>query len=109
MERFLRYIKVDTRSDDRVTDRTPFHGKTVGSGAPSGAGELKDLGLEEVELDQQCFLTATLPANTKKKLPMIGFLAHLDTSTDFEGSGVKAQIVEKYDGRDIPLKGKGRH
>ncbi len=104
MERFLRYIKVDTRSDDMITDRTPSTEKQWDL-ARLLEGELKDMGMEEVELDAQCFLTATLPANTKKKLPVIGFLAHLDTSTDFEGSGVKAQIIEKYDGRDIPLKG----
>ena len=105
VERFLRYIKIDTQSDDTITDRTPSTEKQWDL-ARLLEGELKELGLEEIELNPQCFLTATLPANTNKKLPVIAFLAHMDTSTDFKGSGVKAQIIEHYDGQDIPLKGK---
>ena len=68
--------------------------------------ELKDLGLQDVLLNEKCFLTATLPANTDKNLPVIGFLAHMDTSPDFAAEGVSPQIIENYDGGDIVLKGK---
>lgn len=105
LERFLRYIKIDTQSDDSISDRTPTTEKQWDL-ARVLEKELKELGLQDVRLNEQCFLTACLPANTQKKLPVIGFLAHLDTSHDFSGKDVKAQIIEQYDGKDIPLKGK---
>ncbi len=105
LERFLRYITIDTQSDDSISDRTPTTDKQWDL-ARLLEKELKDLGLQDVHVNEQCFLTAVLPANTQKDIPVIGFLAHLDTSHDFNGAGVKAQIIEKYDGQDIPLKGK---
>jgi len=105
LDRFLRYITINTQSDDSISDRTPTTDKQWDL-ARLLEKELKDLGLQDVHVNEQCFLTAVLPANTQKKIPAIGFLAHLDTSHDFNGAGVKAQIIEKYDGQDIPLKGK---
>ena len=105
LDRFLRYIKINTKSDEFILDRTPTT-DVQWDLARLLEKELKELGLQDVELNAQCFLTATLLANTDKKLPVIGFLAHIDTSPDFNGEGVKPQIIENYDGSDIPLKGK---
>lgn len=65
--------------------------------------ELKEIGMEEVQVDEHGYVMATLPANTDKDVPTIGFLAHLDTATDFTGTNVKPQIIENYDGQDILL------
>jgi len=105
LERFLRYVKINTRSDEEIADRTPST-EVQWDLARLLEGELRGLGLEEIKLNEKCFLTATLPANIDNKLPVIGFLAHLDTSTDFNGENVNPQIIAKYDGGDIPLKGK---
>jgi tripeptide aminopeptidase len=105
LDRFLRYIKINTQSDEFILDRTPTT-DVQWDLARVLEKELKDLGLQDVELNEQCFLTATLPATTDKKLPVIGFLAHIDTSPDFNGEGVKPQIIENYNGGDIPLNGK---
>lgn len=105
LERFLRYVKINTRSDEEVTDRTPST-DVQWDLARLLEGELRELGLQDIELNEQCFLTATLPANTDKELPVIAFLAHMDTSPDFNGENVKPQIIEKYDGGEIPLNGK---
>jgi len=105
LDRFIRYIKINTRSDENITDHTPST-ETQWDLARLLENELKDLGLQDVLLNEKCFLTATLSANTDKKLPVIGFLAHMDTSPDFAADGVKPQIIENYDGSDIPLKGK---
>lgn len=105
LERFLRYAKINTRSDETVSDRTPST-EVQWELARLLEKELITLGLEDVDVNDKCFVTATLPANTDKKLPVIGFLAHLDTSPDFPAEHVNPQIVENYDGGDIPLKGK---
>ena len=105
LERFLRYVKVNTKSNEDISDRTPTTDNQWDL-ARLLEKELTDLGLQDVLLNEQCYLTATLPSNTKKKLPTIGFLAHIDTSPDFSGEGVNPQIIEQYDGGDIPLKGK---
>jgi len=105
LERFLRYAKINTRSDDEVKDRVPTT-EVQWDLARLLEKELNELGLEDVRLNEQCFLTATLLTNTAKKAPVIAFLAHLDTSTDFSGENVRPQIIENYDGGDIPLKGK---
>jgi tripeptide aminopeptidase len=105
LDRFLRYISINTQSDEAITDHTPTT-ENQWNLAHLLESELKELGLQEVALNEKCFLTATLPANTQKKLPVIGLLAHMDTSPDFKGEGVKPQIIENYSGDDIPLKGK---
>jgi len=101
-ERFLRYIAVNTRSNDEMTEKTPST-ENQWDLARLLEKELKELGMQDVKLNEKCFVTATLPANTDKKVPVIGFLAHMDTSPDFSGEGVQAQIIENYDGGDIAL------
>ena len=104
LDRFLRYVKINTRSDEDVTDRTPTT-ENQWDLARILEQELIDMGMQDVHLNEKCFLTASLPSNSNKKLPTIGFMAHIDTSSDFSGEGVKPQIIENYDGKDIPLKG----
>lgn len=105
LERLLRYALIDTQSDEEINDRTPST-ENQWDLARLLEKEMQDIGLEDVFLNEKCFLTGTLSANTKKKIPVIGFLAHIDTSPDFSGKDVKPQIIENYDGKDIKLKGK---
>lgn len=101
-ERFLRYVKFDTQSDE-LTNLTP---STPGQYifAQALEKELHQLGLEEITLDENGYLMATLPANTSKaNVPVVGFIAHLDTSPDMSGHNVKPRIVSNYDGNDILL------
>lgn len=105
LDRFLRYVKINTRSNEETADHTPST-ENQWDLARLLEQELKDIGIQNVLLNEKCFLTAELPANSSKDLPTIGFLAHMDTSPDFNADGVNPQIVEKYDGKDIPLKGK---
>jgi tripeptide aminopeptidase len=102
VEKFLRYIKIDTRSDDSISDRVPTTDNQWNL-ARLLVDELKTLGIKEYSVNEKCFVTATLPANTDKKIPVIAFLAHLDTSPDFNGKDVHPQIIEKYDGGEIIL------
>ena len=101
MDRLIRYAKVNTQSNPESTDcpSTPGQWEL----ARLLAEELQGIGMEEVTLDENGYLMATLPANTDKPVPTIGFLAHLDTATDFPGEGVKPQVIEAYDGGDIVL------
>ena len=101
VERFLRYVSFDTQSDENsgVTPSTPKQMVF----AEYLKGELEALGLEEIELDEHGYLYATLPANTDKEVPTIGFIAHMDTSPDMTGAGVTPRIVHDYDGSDIVL------
>ena len=100
VERFLRYIRFDTQSSETsgTTPSTP--GQRVF--AEALVKELQELGLEEIELDEKSYLMATLPANTEKNIPVIGFIAHLDTSPDMSGKNVSPRIVS-YQGGDIVL------
>lgn len=100
VERFLKYTSFDTQSDEEtgVTPSTP--GQMVFAKALKE--ELEELGLEEVTLDERSYLMATLPANTDKEIPTIGFIAHLDTSPDMSGANVQPHIVA-YKGGDILL------
>ncbi|QUG40009.1 peptidase T [Psychrobacillus sp. INOP01] len=101
IERLVRYAKIDTQSDASSTI------------CPSTEGqwdllhelqkELATVGLEEITLDENGYLFATLPANTDKDIPTIGFLAHVDTATDYTGKNVKPQRIDSYDGQDITL------
>lgn len=101
VERFLKYVSFDTQSDEltRLTPSTP--GQMVF--AQYLKEELESLGLEDIVLDENGYLFATLPANTDKPVPTIGFIAHMDTSPDMSGKHVSPRIVEKYDGKDIVL------
>ncbi len=101
LERFLRYVKVDTQSEFAV-DKIPSTDKQFIL-AKQIVEELKELGLSDVTLDENCYIMATLPANTDKKIPTIGFIAHIDTSPDFTATGCNPQVWENYDGGDITL------
>ena len=101
VERFLQYVKFDTQSDE-LTNMTP---STPGQMifAQHLEKELHELGFEEITLDENGYLMATLPSNIDKEVPTIGFIAHLDTSPDMSGRHVNPRIVENYDGNDIIL------
>ena len=101
VDRFLSYVKFDTQSDEltNLTPSTP--GQMVF--AEHLKAELEAMGLEEITLDDNGYLMATLPANTDAELPVVGFIAHLDTSPDMSGRHVSPRIVQKYDGGDIVL------
>ncbi|MBS4196040.1 peptidase T [Lederbergia citri] len=100
-KRFVSYVKINTQSDEN----SPTCPSTAGqlTLANKLVEELKAIGMDEVSIDENGYVTATLPANTEKKVPTIGFLAHVDTATDFTGEGVNPQIVEHYDGSDLML------
>jgi len=100
-DRFLKYVSFTTTSDEN-TNMTP---STPGqmTFAKFLVEELTSIGLQEVELDDNGYVTATLPANTDKEIPTIGFIAHMDTSPDMSGRNVKPRIVQNYDGKDILL------
>ena len=101
VDRFLHYVSFDTQSDE-LTNMTPSTpGQMVF--AQALAEELKQIGLTEVTLDDNGYLMATLPANVDKKVPVIGFIAHLDTSPDMSGRHVSPRIVKNYGGADIVL------
>ena len=101
VERFLRYVSFDTQSDEN-SGVTPSTSKQMVF-AQYLKNELEALGLEEIELDEYGYLYSTLPANTDKEVPTIGFIAHMDTSPDMSGAGVTPRIVHNYDGADIVL------
>ncbi|MEE4116231.1 MAG: peptidase T [Marinilabiliaceae bacterium] len=100
-ERFLRYVKIDTQSDES-SDTCPSTEKQFDL-ARLLEKELKELGLSDVILDENGYVRASLPSNTEKELPVVGFIAHMDTSPDMSGSDVKPRIVSSYDGSDIAL------
>ena len=106
VERFLKYVSFDTQSSEetRITPSTP--GQMVF--AKYLKSELESLGLEEITLDEHGYLFATLPANTDKEIPTIGFIAHMDTSPDMSGKDVTPRIVENYNGSDIVLNAEER-
>ena len=99
-DRFLKYVTFDTESSETtgVTPSTP--GQRVF--AEALVKELEEIGLEDITLDDKSYLMATLPANTAKEVPTIGFIAHLDTSPDMSGKDVEPRIVS-YEGGDIVL------
>ena len=101
VERFLKYVSFDTQSSEEGKN-TPSTDKQMVF-ARYLKTELEALGLEDIELDEHAYLYATLPANTDKPLPTVGFIAHMDTSPDCSGANVHPRIVEKYDGSDIVL------
>ncbi len=100
-DRFLKYVSFDTQSDES-TGVTPSTAKQMVF-AQALKSELESMGLQEITLDEHAYLMATLPANTTQKLPVIGFIAHLDTSPDMTGANVNPRIVKNYDGNDIIL------
>src|SRR5690554_3231231 len=101
VDRFIKYVRIDTQSDENNT-QTPSTQKQFNL-AKEVEKEAIEMGLSEVSLDNNCYLMATLPANTKKKVPTIGFIAHFDTSPDMSGKDVNPRIVKEYDGKEIVL------
>lgn len=101
LERFIRYAKIDTESDDRSLS-TPSTSKQWDL-LNLLKEELNTIGLVDITLDENGYLFATLPANTDKEIPVIGFLAHVDTSPDYSGKNVNPQRHDNYDGRDLVL------
>ena len=101
VERFLRYVRINTESDPD-SDTCPST-ECQWELARALRDELVSMGLQEVTLDKRAYLMATLPANTDKPVPTIGFISHFDTSPDFSGDGVQPRLVEDYDGKDILL------
>ena len=99
-DRFLKYVKFETRSDEKseTIPSTP----TQLEFAKILARELEEIGMENVYVNDACFVNATLPGNIDKDVPIIGFIAHMDTA-DFNANNVNPQIVENYDGKDIVL------
>ena len=101
INRFVEYITIDTESDPNnsafpSTDKQWNLAKVLEK-------ELNKIGLQDVELDDNCYIMATLPSNLDYEVPTIGFVAHIDTSPDFTGKDVKPQIIDNYDGKDIIL------
>jgi tripeptide aminopeptidase len=102
LDRFLRYVRYDTQSDERSTSYPSTEGQLVL--LRDLASELRQLGVADVEVDAHGYVTATLPATTRKaNVPTIGFIAHVDTSPELSGAGVKPIVHRRYDGRDLVL------
>lgn len=100
-ERFLNYVKFDTQSSED-SETTPSTAKQM-IFAKYLEAELEEIGLKDVELDENGYLYATLPGNSDKKIPTIGFISHMDTSPDASGANIKPRIVRNYDGGEIVL------
>ena len=101
LDRFLRYVQIDTRSDDS----SPACPSTPGQLALMQvlAGELRELGLADLTLDENGYLTGTIPATVSRDTPIVGFIAHVDTSPEVSGENVKPIVHREWDGRDIVL------
>jgi len=101
LERFLRYVKIDSMSEFGV-DKIPSTEKQWDMAKVLEA-ELKAMGMQEVELDEHCYLMATLPSNSNKSLPTIGFVAHIDSSPDFISDDVRPKVWPNYQGQSLAL------
>ena len=101
VNRFIKYARIDTQSDENTT-QTPSTQKQFNL-AKEVEKEALEMGLSDVSLDDNGYLMATLPSNSRKKIPVIGFIAHFDTSPDMSGENVNPQVVKNYDGGDIVL------
>ncbi|HUH46908.1 MAG TPA: hypothetical protein VLZ54_07135, partial [Arenibacter sp.] len=101
IDRFIGYITIDTQSDPN-SNTTPSTRKQW-TLANKLVEELKEIGMQEVTIDENAYIMATLPSNTDEEVPTIGFISHFDTSPDFTADQVKPQIIKNYDGEDIIL------
>ncbi|MGM0756306.1 MAG: peptidase T [Bacillota bacterium] len=101
IKRFTSYVKVDTQSDAEKESCPSTAGQL--NLARQLVEEMKSIGIQEVTMDQNGYVMGTIPSNTDKEVPTIGFLAHIDTATDFTGKNVKPQLHEDYQGGDITL------
>ncbi len=102
IERFVRYAKIDTQSDPNNEAVFPSTEKQWDL-ANLLVEELKEMGMQDVTIDDHAYIMATLPSNLDYNVPTVGFIAHMDTSPDFTGTNVKPQIHKNYDGKDIVL------
>src|SRR5699024_5954335 len=100
-ERLIRYAKINTQSNENNTTVPTTEGQL--ELAQMLVEELKTIGMTDVTIDENGYVFATLSANTTKSVPTIGFLAHLDTATDFTGEHVQPQVWENYDGNNLTL------
>jgi tripeptide aminopeptidase len=101
IDRFVSYVTIDTESDPK-SEKTPSTEKQWNL-ANKLAGELKTIGMQDVTIDENAYIMATLPSNVDHEVPTIGFISHFDTSPDFTGANVQPQIIENYNGKDIIL------
>ena len=104
VEKFLRYVAIDTQSEEN-SQTCPSTKKQL-TLAKILIMELEELGLEKVTLNEKGYVMATFPGNSNKNVPVVGFIAHMDTSPDMTGANVKAQIIDNYNGGDILLNSK---
>lgn len=103
VERFLKYVSFDTQSSEEAEGRCPSTEKQLRL-AEYLVSELTEIGMQEVEMDAHGYVFATLPASEgMEEVPVVGFIAHMDTSPDCSGADVKPRIIENYDGTDIVL------
>lgn len=102
VERLIRYCKVDTQSNPENESVTPSSEKEFDL-ARILEKELKELDVQDVTLDEHCYVYGWLPSNIDKKVPTVGFIAHMDTAPDYSGTNVKPRIIENFDGNDIVL------
>ena len=102
-DRFIKYVTIDTESDPT----NPAFPSTENQWdlARVLVEDLKNIGIQDIDLDENCYIMGTLPSNVAHKVPIIGFISHMDTSPDFTGKNVKPQIIENYQGNNIILKG----
>lgn len=101
IEHFLEYVKIDTQSQPG-NEQIPSTKKQFDL-AGRLAGELKNMGADQVQVTENCYVYASIPATTEKKIPALGFIAHMDTSDALTGAGVRPRLIEDYDGEDICL------
>lgn len=101
IDRFLRYVAVDTQSDPE-SETFPSTSKQLVL-ANMLVDELKQIGLDEVSIDEYGYVMATIPSNLEREVPVIGFIAHMDTATELPGHGINPRQIENYDGKDIVL------
>ena len=101
IERFIKYVTIDTESDPN----NPAFPSTENQWDLANVlvEDLKVIGMQDIHLDENCYIMATLPSNVSHNVPIIGFVSHMDTSPDFTGKNIKPQITENYQGNDIIL------
>jgi tripeptide aminopeptidase len=103
-KRFIKYVKIDTQSDPKSGQHPST--ATQLEFSKNLAKELIEIGLKDVTVDQKAYIMATLPSNIQKETPVVGFIAHVDTSSDSSGKNVNPQFVINYDGKEIVLNAK---
>lgn len=101
VEKFIKYVKFNTMSDESMNTVPTTSGQLVL--AKELVKELEQIGMSEVSVDENGYVMAVLPSNVKKKIPSIGFIAHMDTSPEVSGMNIHPKFVENYDGKDIVL------